>query len=382
MSKNSKKPTHPSASDVSVPRHVFTPPTCPICSDVITFKTAVNPLCGHTHCQTCFWKWARKSNSCPFCRQDLIARDREKELEVESLIERRHEMRENLEEMFNEGAARALYLHELQDNIILEEAEKKATQEAIKENRKIMKNHCQLMHENAALFKKVNDWGPRIRLWECHPEKALKLWRVEAQRMKHEWRVEKMKRMRVCLHELTELIKEKTDTSHLPNCIKYLMNQVPHIEHATHIKKTPKMEEENLDLNTLYDTEDKETEAEETEAEETEAEETEAELTLSEIIEFITQNSPQWHGYISESELLQGIPIPTNPSGGGGGRVTRSGGGGGGGPAHQVPRPPPSPRTPPSPRSIQTPWDIPDIDPINRVLVNQLSLLSPTARDL
>ena len=119
MSKNSKKPTHPSASDVSVPRHVFTPPTCPICSDVITFKTAVNPLCGHTHCQTCFWKWARKSNSCPFCRQDLIARDREKELEVESLIERRHEMRENLEEMFNEGAARALYLHELQDNIIL-----------------------------------------------------------------------------------------------------------------------------------------------------------------------------------------------------------------------------------------------------------------------
>ena len=76
------------------------------------------------------------------------------------------------------------------------------------------------------------------------------------------------------------------------------------------------------------------------------------------------------------SEPFDGLTLIT--SGGGGGQ-----GGGGGGPAHQVPRPPPSPRTPPSPRSIQTPWDIPDILHLTRpVLMNQISLLPPTARDL
>ena len=64
---------------------------CPLCCEILTIKNAVNPQCGHTHCSTCFWKWAKKSDACPFCRGVLIPRNREKELEMENLLERRDE---------------------------------------------------------------------------------------------------------------------------------------------------------------------------------------------------------------------------------------------------------------------------------------------------
>ena len=83
---------------------------CPLCFETLTIKNAVNPSCGHTHCSTCFWKWARKSNACPFCRKDLIGRERQKELELANLLERRTEIREHLEEMYNEGHAREIDL--------------------------------------------------------------------------------------------------------------------------------------------------------------------------------------------------------------------------------------------------------------------------------
>ena len=32
---------------------------CPVCRVEITIKNAVNPSCGHTHCNECFWEWSK-----------------------------------------------------------------------------------------------------------------------------------------------------------------------------------------------------------------------------------------------------------------------------------------------------------------------------------
>ena len=44
---------------------------CVICSDELTLKNVVNSICGHQQCKDCFWRWAKTSNQCPFCRKDL-----------------------------------------------------------------------------------------------------------------------------------------------------------------------------------------------------------------------------------------------------------------------------------------------------------------------
>jgi len=76
--------------------------TCLICNKELTIRNSVTPLCKHTHCYECFWKWAEKNDTCPFCRKKLIPRNREKELEMLNLIERRSEIRISLENLYNE----------------------------------------------------------------------------------------------------------------------------------------------------------------------------------------------------------------------------------------------------------------------------------------
>ena len=75
---------------------------CLICNNILTINNSVTPLCKHTHCYNCFWKWAEKNDTCPFCREKLIPRDRKKELEMTNLLERRNEITNSLENLYNE----------------------------------------------------------------------------------------------------------------------------------------------------------------------------------------------------------------------------------------------------------------------------------------
>ena len=239
---------------------------CPLCFETLTIKNAVNPSCGHTHCSTCFWKWARKSNACPFCRKDLIGRERQKELELANLLERRTEIREHLEEMYNEGHAREIDLRSLQEDIALEELHLKGVKEIIKENFEIL--------------KKVEKWEARINLWECCPDKAIELWKVEAKEMKKNWRVTQLKKLRVCLDELDTTVRLKVAPryheltieqqedeavqrqmyrqamaliqSRIP-CIQLLMNRVPHLVRAEKIQRVePEPIKEDFNLDALF----------------------------------------------------------------------------------------------------------------------------------
>ena len=221
-------------------------PNCPLCIETLTIKNAVNPACGHTHCSTCFWKWARKSNACPFCRKDLIARERQKELELANMLERRHEIREHLEEMFNEGYAREEFLRILQDDINLEEMH--------------LKDLKMIMKENFKILEKVEKWEARINLWESCPDKAIELWKEEAKEMKKNWRVSQIKKLRVCLNELDIIVRLNdqpykyenriyTHKYHIP-CLKWLINRVHHLVRAEKVQRPlaePITEEFNLD---------------------------------------------------------------------------------------------------------------------------------------
>ena len=69
------------------------PDLCVICATTeLTIDNIVNPTCGHAQCKNCFWRWSKTSNQCPFCRQDIIARDRQSELEIKKLIENRRDL--------------------------------------------------------------------------------------------------------------------------------------------------------------------------------------------------------------------------------------------------------------------------------------------------
>ena len=228
-------------------------PNCPLCFETLTIKNAVNPSCGHTHCSTCFWKWARKSNACPFCRKDLIGRERKKELELENMLERRQEIRNHLEEMYNEGHAREIELRILQDDIALEELHLKGLKE--------------IMKENFEILKKVEKWEARINLWECCPDKAVELWKVEAKEMKKNWRVAQMKKLRVCLDELDIIVRLNdqpykyenriyTNKCHIP-CLKQLINCVHHLVRAEKMHRPVIVERvepiiEDFNLDTLF----------------------------------------------------------------------------------------------------------------------------------
>ena len=222
---------------------------CPLCCESLTIKNAVNPSCGHTHCSSCFWKWARKSNACPFCRKDLIGRERQKELELANLLERRNEIREHLEEMYNEGHAREIDLRILQDDITMEEFHLKGIKE--------------IMKENFEILKKVEKWEARINLWECCPDKAVELWKVEAKEMKKNWRVTQMKKLRVCLDELDIIVRLNdqpykyenriyTHKCHIP-CLKQLINRVHHLVRAGKIQPIqPEPIKEDFNLDALF----------------------------------------------------------------------------------------------------------------------------------
>ena len=134
---------------------------CVICSDELTIKNVVNSNCGHQQCKDCFWKWASTSNQCPFCRADMIPRDRKKELEMKNMLERRLEVLNELD---------SLYSDELTITDILKQK---------KIRLKSMEQQCKYVC--CKIYKKTNILE-RINEWENDPELAMNTWKTDNER--------------------------------------------------------------------------------------------------------------------------------------------------------------------------------------------------------
>ena len=136
---------------------------CGICDSELTIKNVVNIKCGHQQCCDCFWKWAETSNACPFCRADMIPRDRGKELEVKNMCDRRLEILGELDELYTEDLElRKRMKYDRILVIILEKRKKELT--------------CQIYMKN--------NIAQRIVEWEKAPERTMNKWKQEQERFK------------------------------------------------------------------------------------------------------------------------------------------------------------------------------------------------------
>ena len=134
------------------------PEHCAICSDELTIKNVVNAPCGHQQCKTCFWKWSETSNSCPFCRADMIPRDRSGELEIKNMIERRRETMIQLDSLYNEERDINECLNQKQRQLMIL-------------GKTIKELNCKIYQNNGIL--------ERICEWEENPGLAMTRWRQE-----------------------------------------------------------------------------------------------------------------------------------------------------------------------------------------------------------
>ena len=173
---------------------------CGICSDELTIKNVVNIKCGHQQCQDCFWRWAETSNACPFCRADMIPRDREKELEMKNMIERRLEI-----------------LHEL-DGLYAEDLKLKDT---MKERRVLVGLLLKRKKELTCQIYMKSNIVQRIKEWEVNPEKAMCNWK---QKQEH------FKALAICRNEI---IENNAIRIKMKNCMDEFASLNPHVQRGT-----------------------------------------------------------------------------------------------------------------------------------------------------
>ena len=76
--------------------------SCTICMDDIPNDKIVTTRCNHHFCQECFWNWCKMNNTCPNCREELMDKDRKAELELINLLDRRKEIRNEVQELYEE----------------------------------------------------------------------------------------------------------------------------------------------------------------------------------------------------------------------------------------------------------------------------------------
>ena len=67
---------------------------CPICNDDLKLENCVNTECGHSFCNTCFWKWTKEHNTCPLCRSSILANSEElkEQMYIRKMLEQRSEL--------------------------------------------------------------------------------------------------------------------------------------------------------------------------------------------------------------------------------------------------------------------------------------------------
>ncbi len=135
---------------------------CLICNKKLTIGNSVTPICKHTHCYECFWKWAEKNDTCPFCRKKLIPRNREKELQLLNLIERRSEIRVTLENLYNEYDIKKAHFNTINKKIKYLHNQKKNLNMMI----------CELEYKYGYIEKKIKykfKYFNKLRSWKNDP---------------------------------------------------------------------------------------------------------------------------------------------------------------------------------------------------------------------
>ena len=131
---------------------------CAICGDGLNMCNVVNMNCGHRNCTTCFWKWCETSNSCPFCRKEMINRDRKAELEFKKELERRVEIVNELDLLYAEE--RRMHANIEYKKRTSERWEKKRTEQ-----------RCEI-YQNAKILERIDEWelNPGIAMSKWHEE--------------------------------------------------------------------------------------------------------------------------------------------------------------------------------------------------------------------
>ena len=131
---------------------------CLICNDNLTVNNSVTPMCKHTHCYKCFWKWAEKNDSCPFCRGKLIPIDRTKEIEMKNLLDRRREIVINLDELYNDYEIKKNHYNCINKKIRILQNRKKNINLMINELEYKFDYIDKKIKYKLNLYNKINDW--------------------------------------------------------------------------------------------------------------------------------------------------------------------------------------------------------------------------------
>ena len=169
---------------------------CLICNNILTINNSVTPLCKHTHCYNCFWKWAEKNDTCPFCREKLIPRDRKKELEMTNLLERRNEITNSLENLYNDYDIKKAHF-----NIINKKVRYLSNQ---KKNLKLIISELEYKYE--FIQKKIKyklKYFKKIQAWKKNPYLGIKYFE---EIYKNNLKL----KLNICFQEIKYNIKYKT----------------------------------------------------------------------------------------------------------------------------------------------------------------------------
>ena len=127
---------------------------CSICMENIPDNKMVTTRCNHHFCNDCFWKWCEKNNTCPNCRADLMDKNREQELNMKNLLERRDEIMEQVQEYYEESDK----MQDLIDN-------------KLQQYNKLQNNYHQIEDELYELKDEVKE----VRMYRKNPKKAMKM---------------------------------------------------------------------------------------------------------------------------------------------------------------------------------------------------------------
>ncbi len=127
---------------------------CTICQEPVKEADSVKTECGHHFCMDCFWPWCKTSNQCPNCRADLMKKDRKAELNLLDLLDRRAEIRKEVQEMYEE----------------LDDRREELKLQRMIQN--IEKNTLQLLRSKIVDDKDILD---EIEMYKRNPKKAMKM---------------------------------------------------------------------------------------------------------------------------------------------------------------------------------------------------------------
>lgn len=164
---------------------------CSVCMENIPHNKMVTTRCNHHFCNDCFWKWCEKNNTCPNCRADLMEKNREQELNMKNLLERRDEIMEQVQEYYEESDK----MQELIDN-------------KLHQYNKLQDDYHQIEDELYELKDEVKE----VRMYRKNPKKAMKMLdkRIKKRGMRI-YREQKIKK-RIVLNQLLHGDEYYSDT--------------------------------------------------------------------------------------------------------------------------------------------------------------------------